>query len=80
MGRPIPEIQEDLKVAYQSRRKALEAASYSQNSGQGSISVSRNLTEINKTISSLETELENAQANVNGCGDVLNFVFDGGVR
>lgn len=76
MNRPIAEIQADLNAAYAARRKALEAESYSQNSGQGSLSVSRSLANINKTIGYLKEELEEAQeeAGIN-TGGIFNPVF-----
>lgn len=63
-------IQSDLDEAYSIRLKAMNAQSYMEDSGQGKQSVTRaNLSEINKTINILESELENALAEESGsCG------------
>lgn len=76
MARSITDIQTDLTAAYAARRKALEAESYSQNSGQGSLSVSRSLSSINKTIAILKDELEEAQEEAGmNTGGIFNPVF-----
>lgn len=61
MSRPISEIQADLAVAYEGRRKALNVEEYTTDSGQGRSSAKRNLPNINATIRLLEDELEEAQ-------------------
>ncbi len=59
--RTSADIQTDLDAAYTARRTALSAQSYSLDTGQGKQTVNRaNLSDINKTIRELETELENA--------------------
>lgn len=82
MARPVSEIQADLDVAYAARRKALEAEAYSQNSGQGSLSVTRSLQHINETIKQLESELDGAQADAaagsSGGGGIFCPVFTRG--
>jgi hypothetical protein len=64
-------IQADLDAAYSIRLKAMDAQSYMHDSGQGKQSVTRaNLSEINKTISMLETELEDAISSEGGSSGI----------
>jgi hypothetical protein len=78
MSRKISDIQTDLDTAYAARRKALEALSYSQNSGQGSISVTRaSLDSITSLIKDLESELADASTSSRAAG-VFCPVFDRG--
>lgn len=59
--RSIEEIKADLAAAYEARRNALLAQSYSLDTGQSRQSVTRaRLDEINRTIAALEAELEEA--------------------
>ena len=61
MARTVAEIQLDLDAAYAARRSALQAQSYTLDTGQGRQQVERaNLTEIKKQIRELEAELEAA--------------------
>lgn len=61
MARSADLIQADLDRAYASRSAALQAQSYSVDSGQGSQSVTRaKLTEIQSIITALEAEYESA--------------------
>lgn len=66
MARTVAAIQADLTAAYASRLKALEATSYSLDSGQGRQTVTRNLDQINKTIRLLEDELAEVEADASG--------------
>jgi hypothetical protein len=64
-------IQADLNAAYSIRLKAMDAQSYMHDSGQGKQSVTRaNLSEINKTINLLESELETALAEESGSSGI----------
>lgn len=57
------DIKADLDAALTARRTALQAQSYSLDTGQGKQTVQRaDLTSINKTIRDLQTELDQAQA------------------
>lgn len=61
MARTTAEIQLDLDAAYAARRSALQAQSYSLDTGQGRQQVERaNLTEIKKQIRELEAEMAEA--------------------
>lgn len=61
MARAVDEIQADLTAAYAARRAALQAQSYSVDSGQGRSSVNRaELEKIQKVVKALEFELEEA--------------------
>jgi len=61
MSRDPAKIQADLDAAYASRLTAMQAQSYSLDTGQGRQVVQRaNLSDINDTIRNLETELEDA--------------------
>ncbi len=61
MARAVAEIQADLDAAYAARRAALLGQSYTLDTGQGRQTVTRaNLTEINRTIQTLETEMAEA--------------------
>lgn len=74
--RSSTEIQEDLTAALNARRKAFEAQSYSQDSGQGKQTVTRaNLTELNKTIRELQTELADAKAEESGSSGIVSINF-----
>lgn len=64
-----------MNVAYAARRKALEAEAYSQNSGQGSLSVTRSLKNINETIKQLETELDGVKADAAAGGSGKGGIF-----
>ena len=69
-------IQADLTAAYSARTAALLGQSYSLDTGQGRQTVTRaNLTEINRTIQSLEAELDEA---TNGANPGVSFDRDGG--
>ena len=64
-------IQADLDAAYVARRSALDAASYSLDTGQGRQQVQRaELTQINATIRELESELQGAVEDASGFGSV----------
>lgn len=76
MSRAVTDIQADLTIAYSARKKALEAESYTQDSGQGRITVTRSLENINRTIRTLEDELENA---VDPYGGIIAPTFDRGI-
>ena len=72
--RTVAEIQADLAAAYAARRVALLAQSMSLDTGQGRQTVTRaNLTEINRTIQSLEVELDEA---TNGANPSITFERD----
>jgi len=74
--RSSTEIQADLDAAYTARRTALSAQSYSLDTGQGKQQVQRaNLSEINKTIRELETELEDAVSSESGNSGILAPTF-----
>lgn len=61
MARPVDEIQADLTAAYAARRAALQAQTYSVDSGQGRSSVSRaELRQIQNLVKDLEAELAEA--------------------
>lgn len=64
--RAVAEITADLSVAYAARRKAMQATSHS---GAG-VSVTRDLAELNNTITGLEAEKAAAEAVENGNGTV----------
>lgn len=76
MSRAVAEIQAELAIAYAARKKALEAESYTQDSGQGRITVTRSLDNINRTIRTLEDELETA---VDPSGGLIAPTFDRGM-
>lgn len=76
MSRAVADIQADLTIAYNARRKALEAESYTQDSGQGRLTVTRSLENIARIIRTLEDELENA---VDPYGGIIAPTFDRGV-
>ena len=70
-------IQADLDYAYSIRLKAMNAQSYMEDSGQGKQSVTRaNLSEINKTINMLESELESALAEESGSSGIEFLKFE----
>lgn len=74
--RSSSDIQADLDAALTARRTALQAQSYSLDTGQGKQMVQRaNLTEINKTIRDLTSELEQAQASESGDNGVTAGSF-----
>jgi hypothetical protein len=61
MPRSATDIQADLDAAYTARRTAMQAQSYSLDTGQGKQLVTRaDLSSINDTIRQLESELEDA--------------------
>lgn len=61
MPRSVADIQSDLDAAYASRRTAMQAQSYSLDTGQGKQLVNRaDLSSIQDTIRQLEGELEDA--------------------
>lgn len=61
MARSATDIQTDLDAAYEARRTAMSAQSYSLDTGQGKQTVQRaSLAELNATIRALEQELEDA--------------------
>lgn len=61
MARSVTDIQADLDAAYAARRAALQAQSYSVDSGQGRSSVTRaELKSIQTLVKSLEAELDEA--------------------
>ena len=62
MSRAVTDIQLDLDAAYVARRAAMNAEQYATDTGQGSMSVRRNLAEINRTIIMLEGELVDARS------------------
>ena len=71
MARTAAEIQTDLDAAYAARRAALLGQSYALDTGQGRQTVTRaNLTEINRTIQALETELSEV---VDGANPGIEF-------
>jgi len=74
--RTSTEIRADLVIVRAARIKAVEAQNYSLNTGQSTQSVTRaNLTEINKTISALEAELEEALARETGDSGIVSAQF-----
>jgi hypothetical protein len=74
--RSSTEIQEDLTAALLARRTALQAQSYGMNDGQGSQNVSRaNLSDINKTIRELQSELEEAEFCESGDTGLTSGIF-----
>lgn len=65
--RPSTEVKADLDAALAARRTALQAQSYSLDTGQGKQLVTRaNLSEINKTINELQIEYDQAQSEESG--------------
>jgi len=60
MSRSVVQLQAALDAAYAAQIKALEAESYSIDSGQGRAAATRSLININKTIEVLEAELADA--------------------
>lgn len=66
MTRPLAEIQADLTLAYASRRKAIEAAEYTMDSGQGRMGAKRDLAAIESTIRALRAEYDEAEDLLNG--------------
>ena len=59
MARAVDEIQADLTAAYAARRAALQAQSYSVDSGQGRSSVNRaELEKIQKVVKALDKMLK----------------------
>jgi len=76
MARNATEIQEDLDAAIASRRAAMQAQSYSMDSGQGRQQVTRvDLKTLNATIRELQNELETANADANGYGGLDHVDF-----
>lgn len=74
--RSSSEIQTDLDAAYEARRAALSAQSYSLDTGQGKQTVSRaNLSDINKMIRDLELELESSICEESGTGGLVSGNF-----
>jgi hypothetical protein len=75
--RPSSEIKQDLDAAISARRTAMQAQSYSLDTGQGKQMVQRaNLTEINKTIRELEAEYQDALAIESGDNGVTAGSFE----
>ena len=75
-SRTSAQVQADLTAAYAARLAAMSGQSYSVNTGQGSQSVTRaNLTEINKTISLLEAELEEVLLREGGDSGIASIRF-----
>lgn len=75
-SRTSAQVRADLTEAYAARLAALTGQSYSVNTGQGTQSVTRpNLTEINKTISLLEAELEECLARERGDSGIVSVQF-----
>ena len=75
-SRTSVQVQADLTIAYAARRAAMAGQSYNVNTGQGSQSVTRaNLTELNKTISLLEAELEEVLAREGGDSGIVSLGF-----
>lgn len=79
MARSVTEIQADLTAHYAARSRALTPG-YSLDTGQGRQSVTPiNLSEINKSIRFLESELAAAQADADGVGGLDRVDFQRGV-
>lgn len=74
MSRTLAAIQADLDLAYAARAKALEAESYTLDSGQGRRSVTRNLQNIEKTIRTLKDEYAEAESEASGDG-VISMTY-----
>ena len=71
MARSATDIQADLTLLYAARTAAAIGQSYTLDTGQGRQTVTRaNLTEINRTIQSLEAELDEA---TNGANPDVSF-------
>jgi len=61
MARSVTDIQTDLTAFYAARQAIASGQSYSLDTGQGRVTMTRaNLTEINRTITDLEAELDEA--------------------
>jgi len=74
--RPSTEVKADLDAALAARRTALQAQSYSLDTGQGKQLVTRaNLSEINKTISELQSEYDQSVAEESGDTGVTSGSF-----
>lgn len=74
--RSTTDIQTDLDAVRAARIKAVTAQSYNLDSGQTRQGVVRaNLTEINKTIRQLESELERAEAADRGDSGIVALNF-----
>jgi hypothetical protein len=77
VSRAVADIQADLTAAYAARRKAMDAKSYGVNTGQGQITVTRDLKELNATIRELESEL--GEANGTGPQTIAVHAGRGGI-
>ena len=74
--RSTTDIQTDLDLARSARMKAITGQSYSLDTGQTRQTVTRaNLTEINKTIRQLESELARAEAADRGDSGIVALNF-----
>jgi hypothetical protein len=74
--RESADIQIDLDAAYEARRTAMQAQSYSLDTGQGKQSVNRaSLNQLNDTIKYLQDELEEAIENESGYGGLIAGTF-----
>lgn len=74
--RSTTDIQTDLDAALIARMKAITGQSYSLDTGQTRQTVTRaNLTEINKTIRQLESELSRSEAADRGDSGLVNLTF-----
>lgn len=74
--RTVTQINADLDAAYASRLTALQAQSYSLDTGQGKQSVQRaDLNSINKLIRELQNELETATDDANGGSGIISGNF-----
>lgn len=74
--RTSADISADLQAACAARRSALQAQSYSLDTGQGKQAVQRaDLSTINKTIRDLEAELETATADESGSAGIMAGTF-----
>jgi hypothetical protein len=75
--RTSQDIQAELTLAYSARKTALQAQSYSLDTGQGKQSVQRaDLDKITKTINFLQAELEEAINNENGICGITSGSFE----
>ena len=74
--RSSSDIMADITAAYEARRLAMTGQMISLDTGQGKQTVQRgSLSEINKTIRMLETELETAQDQESGGNGIVSGSF-----
>ena len=77
MARSSTDIRADLDAALAARRTAMQAQSYSLDTGQGKQQVQRaDLGTINKTIRDLQAELEDSEAVESGATGIISGSFE----